>query len=701
MLSILIIVFFSLSYASAGLNTFNNSSVTFETSEGNLVPSSLSSYTPQFDASNQIVDATITPIFTPDNAEDVIAYWLNQANESIDLELQYIKKYDNGDWQTDSSPLVQAVINALGRGVNVRVILNNDTDDDNAASFLQSQGAQVRYLDLSTTLPGYNHNKGIIIDNKTVIISSINWSKNAFRNNREAGVVVQSQTVANYYLAAFDYDFSHAEPPTLQVRRSKSNTPNFNSIVNDKVPQKVSTIPVANYTGQVNVTMFVGPDNAYETILKGLNAATKSIYVEMYSISHLDIVNALIQKKQANPSIDIKIIISARRATYFENQLTYSNAEDLVDAGIEVYNSSSQFNFQHAKFWVIDNSSVYVYSGNWAVSSIPPPSSRYSDRNREWGIAFHNQTIAAFYQDVIEQDLKIAEPFRETNVMITNIKDGQILKGTFTLSVSTSNQNVSFVRYKIDDSPYVNLSKSGSAFSATIDTTQLANGIHSFTFEAVDSANATLQTRTVKVNIINDDEWKLLITEVFPNPENEEQEFVEIYNGFNYSLILDNWKITDNEKTFAFQKGTTIDANQVIVIVRNATAFKESFNSYDYEFSDLTLSNNGDEVILLDATDSIIDGVAWGSGSITGVIPAKAPQEGLSLQRVPALQDTNDCTKDFKAKTPNPGEVELQKESSSSETSLVEPTSYSFIGLLLGFVAFYFIGQRKRKENKK
>jgi hypothetical protein len=64
-------------------------------------------------------------------------------------------------------------------------------------------------------------------------------------------------------------------------------------------------------------------------------------------------------------------------------------------------------------------------------------------------------------------------------------------------------------------------------------------------------------------------------------------------------------------------------------------------------------------MILLDATGKPVDAVVWGTGTYPGVVPhpgVSAPDH--SLERRPADQDTDDCSKDLQDRTPpTPGEL--------------------------------------------
>jgi len=51
------------------------------------------------------------------------------------------------------------------------------------------------------------HNKGVIVDNLSVLVSSINWNSNSPNFNREAGVIIRHPGAARYFLNVFEDDW--------------------------------------------------------------------------------------------------------------------------------------------------------------------------------------------------------------------------------------------------------------------------------------------------------------------------------------------------------------------------------------------------------------------------------------------------------------------------------------------------------------
>ena len=59
------------------------------------------------------------------------------------------------------------------------------------------------------------HNKGIIVDGASVLVSSANWSGDGVLRNRDAGLIVHDREVAGYFSRAFLEDWESRARPTL------------------------------------------------------------------------------------------------------------------------------------------------------------------------------------------------------------------------------------------------------------------------------------------------------------------------------------------------------------------------------------------------------------------------------------------------------------------------------------------------------
>ena len=115
--------------------------------------------------------------------------------------------------QPDAQPsqLVNALIKAKERGVDVKVILDQNINFESESSedavttnknqkayeLLRKNNVPV-FFDTSDI---YTHAKAIVIDNETVILGSTNWSKAALTRNNEANVLIHSRELAQSLLS--------------------------------------------------------------------------------------------------------------------------------------------------------------------------------------------------------------------------------------------------------------------------------------------------------------------------------------------------------------------------------------------------------------------------------------------------------------------------------------------------------------------
>ena len=205
------LLFIFLSFSMSGFTT-NHSAVESSQLVMNNI-NKISEYLPPFfPVFNTKEQMTLSPIFTPNNALDVYLYWIGRANASIYIQNPYITKFNSNAWSNNASPIVTALVDAYNSGVkDIRVQVNQPSDSDNVTAYFQSKGILIRWMGNSASNPDNNwisttHNKLMIIDNKTVLISSINFSENAFLNNRESGMVIQNTNVATAFNDVFQRD---------------------------------------------------------------------------------------------------------------------------------------------------------------------------------------------------------------------------------------------------------------------------------------------------------------------------------------------------------------------------------------------------------------------------------------------------------------------------------------------------------------
>lgn len=178
----------------------------------------------------------------------------------------------------------------------------------------------------------------------------------------------------------------------------------------------------------------------------------------------------------------------------------------------------------------------------------------------------------------------------------------------------------------------------------------------------------------------------VLISEVLYDPAGaqDDAEFIELVNPTGQLIDLSNFSLgdavtpTDFEDVRRFPPGTFLAPGQTLVVATTATAFFTEYGlNPDFEILDtdplvpdmiddpvwgdpntfLRLGNSGDEVILRDPNDLVVDAIAYGTGSFPGVVSCNLVSvSNSSLERYPYWIDSDNCLVDFREwPFPNPG----------------------------------------------
>jgi phosphatidylserine/phosphatidylglycerophosphate/cardiolipin synthase-like enzyme len=110
-----------------------------------------------------------------------------------------------------STPIAKALVDAHTRGVQIAVILDksNRTDRYSAADFVQHAGIPT-YIDAEHAIA---HNKIMLIDGRTILTGSFNFTKQAEKNNAENLLVIKDRPdMFGKYYANFQAHLNHSPP---------------------------------------------------------------------------------------------------------------------------------------------------------------------------------------------------------------------------------------------------------------------------------------------------------------------------------------------------------------------------------------------------------------------------------------------------------------------------------------------------------
>lgn len=122
-----------------------------------------------------------------------------KAERSIHIaafELKYYVNYPDSLQNT----LIEDLVEAHERGVDVRIIVDEYSKENNAYDYLASKGVKIRFDPEDVT----THAKLVVVDGETVVLGSTNFSYYALEENNEADVLIVSRDFARYFEDYFE-----------------------------------------------------------------------------------------------------------------------------------------------------------------------------------------------------------------------------------------------------------------------------------------------------------------------------------------------------------------------------------------------------------------------------------------------------------------------------------------------------------------
>ncbi|PXF53887.1 MAG: hypothetical protein C4B56_00340 [Candidatus Methanophagaceae archaeon] len=189
-------------------------------------------YTPVFKPHTMTTNFTVIPVLAPDSAlsSGTILDMIRNAKRYIHVELFSAAMY----WGDEPNPFISALVEASRRGCDVKILLDskyleNDNNNDEVVSALNriarssNLSLEAKLADLDSLGLAKVHNKGLVVDGKKVLITSLNWNAHSIYN-REAGVIIDNSAIASFYDRVFLYDWN-ACSSTNEHEHARERTP--------------------------------------------------------------------------------------------------------------------------------------------------------------------------------------------------------------------------------------------------------------------------------------------------------------------------------------------------------------------------------------------------------------------------------------------------------------------------------------------
>ena len=112
------------------------------------------------------------------------------------------------------------------RPSDMRIIVGSNRAADKIRKLVESGFKETVFRSQSSI-----HNKGIVVDGETVLVSSANWSGDGVLRNRDAGLIIFNKEIATYYQNAFVFDWENRasafieDDPPVTIAREGDETP--------------------------------------------------------------------------------------------------------------------------------------------------------------------------------------------------------------------------------------------------------------------------------------------------------------------------------------------------------------------------------------------------------------------------------------------------------------------------------------------
>ena len=351
--------------------------------------------------------ASVTPLLGPEHGLTDLLAWIESASTSLHVHMYLLQEVH----------LVQAMIDAQNRGVDVTVVLDygdswwkqHDLDTQRGmATELLSAGVQVSWFgDTGENPYAYIHSKVAVKDNASVWIGSVNWRSSSHpapgdAGNRDWGVIVDDAGLASMVAAHLAFDENQAREHITPVMASDAPTgwtmPSTSAIVGETAP---------SIEGQLDAQLLVCPDNCIDDLVAVLDTAEEEI---LLSLQYLDMdwswgwgENPIVAALETAAQRDVRLRLILNGA-YLDEDI--QNAVDRFnedwnhtlgyDTAAVVMSSDDTVTKLHNKGIIVDGEHVLVSSINWGDSALV--------RNREMGLVLSSESVASVFIDSWYED---------------------------------------------------------------------------------------------------------------------------------------------------------------------------------------------------------------------------------------------------------------------------------------------------------
>lgn len=322
----------------------------------------------------------------------------NQATSTIDIAQMYMLYYPPESKGHAIYPLYDALIAAAQRGVQVRILLDSTTLEANRTptyhrirwTLAAVPGIAIRTCDLRpfSRYPGcLMHAKYAIIDGRTVVVGSHNWSFAGFCDNLELSLAIEDRRLARELGEIFESDW--LGQPARQLTDSSNPDNEQPSLVITSPTQRQDTNRLSTRLALQQLFAKARTDLAII-----INSITRR--VDFGPDSSYDFIDSLLadaNERQVRTRLLVDKWALERESTLLQRLGRLSNIEVRV-CDISKLGPNPRTGSVHAKLVIADTSTVLLGSATF--------SQRQIEECRNIGIMLTDKAVAATLLNTFE-----------------------------------------------------------------------------------------------------------------------------------------------------------------------------------------------------------------------------------------------------------------------------------------------------------
>jgi phosphatidylserine/phosphatidylglycerophosphate/cardiolipin synthase-like enzyme len=281
--------------------------------------------------------------FTAPTGERNRALWVNGVDTVVGAFIDEAQStLDVAAFELNNEVITEALINAHNRGVQVRVVTDDDhgvDDDDSTLIELEAEGIEIVDDDRS----GLMHNKFIVRDGLHVFMGSMNMTMNGVYRNNNNFLILRSRNAAETYTSEFEEMFIDK---SFGITSDESNSRSFNQ---DGTPVQI---------------MYGAEDDVVTTLTDIINGAQSRIRFMAFAYTLDELGEAM--ENRAAAGVDVRGVFETTGSG-----TEYSEFTRLYCAGMDVRRDGN-VGILHHKVIIVDDTVItgsFNFSGNASRSN--------------------------------------------------------------------------------------------------------------------------------------------------------------------------------------------------------------------------------------------------------------------------------------------------------------------------------------------